>query len=168
MMAKILRWFLVSTTAGVVGVAWWYGCSRTEVRQPEAPSGELVFPSGYTSWKKINPQPIIRENDRVARDLFANETALHRDAFGHFPVGTILVKEERSLAADPSGRLVPRDVFRISVMYKVGKGEMDGWAFKAFDPATGQEFPHDRVDPDGCYFCHADARDNDYVFSEVR
>ncbi len=164
----VRRWFRVAAAAGLAGVAWGAACSRAEVRQPAPPAGETDYPSGYASWKKINPEPIVREGDKVVRNLFANEAALHRDAAGRFPVGAVLVKEERSLAADPAGRLVPRDVFRVSVMFKVGKGQMDGWAFKAFDPSTGQEFPRDRVDPDGCYFCHADARDSDYVFSDVR
>ncbi len=153
-------------TVAVAGVA--AACSRTEVRQA-VPQGEQTgYPSGYASWKRLNPEPIIREGDRVARNLFANEAALHRDPSGVFPVGAVLVKEERALAPDPSGRLAPRDIVRVSVMFKVGRGQTDGWAFKAFDPATGQEFPRDRVDPDGCYFCHADARDRDYVFSDVR
>ncbi len=152
----------------VLGAAWVVACSRAEVQQPPPPADETAFPSEYTSWKRLNADPIVREGDKVVRNLFANEVALHRDAAGRFPVGAVLVKEERSLAADPSGRLVPRDLFRVSVMFKVGKGAMEGWAFKAFDPATGQELPRDRVDPDGCYFCHSDARDRDFVFSDVR
>ena len=52
-------------------------------------------------------------------------------------------------------------------MFKVGKGDTSGWAFKAFDPENRREFPRDRVDPDGCYFCHADAQARDYVFTKV-
>lgn len=153
--------------AGLAGVV--VACSRAEVRPP-APDGSdvLNFPAGYSSWKKISPAPLVREKEKVVWTLFANEVALRRDESGRFPVGSILVKEERALAADPAGQLVPQDVFRVSVMFKVGKGQMDGWAFKAFDPSSRQEFSHDQVDPDGCYFCHADARDRDYVFSDVR
>ncbi len=168
MIPMVRRWLWVAVGTGVIGAWGVAACSRTEVRPSAPPAGEMNFPSGYASWKRLNPEPIVRESDKVVRNLFANEAALHRDAAGRFPVGAVLVKEERSLAADPAGRLVPRDVFRVSVMFKVGRGQMDGWAFKAFDPSTGQEFPRDRVDPDGCYFCHADARDRDYVFSDVR
>jgi len=52
-------------------------------------------------------------------------------------------------------------------MFKVGQGQTSGWAFKAFDPATGREMPRDKVDPDGCYFCHADVAGQDYVFTRV-
>jgi len=156
--------------AAVIGLALIGACSRAEVasKGPDQAASETAFPSGYRSWKRLNPQPILREADRVARDLFANEVALHRDAAGRFPVGSVLVKEERELTESPGGQLVPRDVVRVAVMFKVGKGEMEGWSFKAYDPATGREFPKDRVDPDGCYFCHSDARERDFVFSDVR
>jgi hypothetical protein len=75
------------------------------------------------------------------------------------------VKEEFLLQPDVGGQLRVGDTSRVSVMFKVGRGDTSGWAFKAFDPETRRELPRDRVDPDGCYFCHADRRDHDYVFT---
>lgn len=130
-------------------------------------SGQTAFPAEYRSWRKLNSQPIIRDVEREARDLYANEIALTKQG-NSFPVGSILVKEEKNLRIGTSGRLEPGDVMRISVMFKVGQGATTGWSFKAFDPNTREEIPRERVDPDGCYFCHADASARDYVFTEVK
>lgn len=128
---------------------------------------ETPFPTDYRSWTKLNQTTILREAEREARDLYANDVALRRQG-GAFPIGSVLVKEERTLNADPGGQLRPGDLFRVSVMFKIGKGDTSGWKFRAFDPTTREELPRDRVDPDGCYFCHADAQSNDYVFSKLR
>ena len=143
-------------------------CAGSQVDRSLAAAESAEFPEGYRDWKRINNAPIIRESERQARDIFANETALHRSSGGDFHVGSILVKEERILAQDPAGQLVPRDAFRVSVMFKARMGDGSRWAFKAFDPVSGQEMPLDQVDPEGCYFCHADAQARDYVFSDIR
>ncbi|MBM4395241.1 MAG: cytochrome P460 family protein [Deltaproteobacteria bacterium] len=139
------------------------GCSGGRARD-DGRTDDTSFPSDYRAWKKLNAAIIIREAEREARDLYANPTAAGRKS-GSYPVGSVLVKEERMVSVDPGGQLRPGDLFRVSVMYKIGTGDMSGWKFRAFDPATREELPRDRIDPDGCYFCHADARQNDYVFS---
>jgi len=152
--------------AMVLGVV---ACSAPQVR-PEAAAdqGPTAFPSSYSQWVRLNQAPLLVEGDRVARNLYANPTALSRErADSPFPLGTILVKEERSLVVDAQGQVRPGEVFRVSVMFKVGQGQTSGWAFKAFDPVTRRELPRDKVDPDGCYFCHADAVNQDYVFTRV-
>jgi hypothetical protein len=162
-MPSQLHWF-----AGAALLILATACSQTETRGPESTAGgQTAFPSEYRSWRKLNAAPIIRDAERQARDLYANETAFHKDG-GSFAVGSILVKEERGLQVDPGGRLKPGDVIRVSVMFKVGQGATSGWSFKAFDPGTRQEVPRDRIDPDGCYYCHADASARDYVYSEVK
>jgi len=146
------------------------GCSQAPTRKAENPSDTTNYPETYTSWAKLNDAPIFLESEKTARNLYVNSTAL-ANAGGDgsaFPIGSVLVKEERFLEANPQGRLKVGDVYRVSVMFKVGRGETSGWAFKAFDPQTRKEFPRDRVDPDGCYFCHADASARDYVFTRVR
>jgi len=145
------------------------GCSQQSgVGGPRVSASEGGFPEGYSQWKRINPALIIRENERQARNIYVNEVALQRKHESDFPMGSILVKEERILSQDPSGQLVPRDVFRVSVMFKSRMGEGSRWAFKAFDPQTMREMTLDQVDPEGCYFCHADAHERDYVFSDIR
>lgn len=143
-------------------------CSGGQSRSTSAGDDDATgFPRGYASWTKLNDGPLYLEAEKSARNLFANPMALAHQGGSPFPLGAVLVKEERSLEADPQGRLRVGDVFRVSVMFKVGKGDTSGWAFKAFDPETRREFPRDRVDPDGCYFCHADAQARDYVFTKV-
>jgi len=146
------------------------GCSGSQDRGAENRFDVSAWPEGYTTWTRLNDAPIYLETERTARNLYVNATAQARSSGegGPFPVGSVLVKEERRLEANPQGRLRLGDIFRVSVMFKVGKGETSGWAFKAFDPQNHKEFGRDRVDPDGCYFCHADASARDYVFSKVR
>lgn len=148
------------------------GCSQPAAKGDKPASPETAFPANYTAWKKVNASPIIREGEQQVRNLYANDVALSRSGPSPaFPIGSILVKEERQLLNE-GGKVRPGDVYRVSVMFKVGKRVgnevMAGWSFKAFDPLTKQEFPKDRVDPDGCYFCHADAGQRDYVYSDVR
>jgi len=141
-------------------------CSGSQSRG-SVPSDGTEWPQNYTSWKRLNEAPILLESEKTARNILVNQVVLsHRkDGSAAYPIGAVLVKEEMHLEADPQGRLRPGEVFRVSVMFKVGRGDTSGWAFKAFDPKTKREFPRDRVDPDGCYFCHADAKAGDYVFS---
>jgi len=142
-------------------------CSSGGARGSAPGSDQTAFPSDYRAWKKLNASVILREAEREARDLYANDVALQRGTAASYPVGSILVKEERALNADPGGQLRPGDLLRVSVMFKIGMGDMSGWKFRAFDPATHDELPRDRIDPDGCYFCHADAQGNDYVFTKL-
>lgn len=145
-------------------------CGGSQVRPPTTTSdtGPTAFPVGYTEWVKLNATPLMVEGSRSARNLYANPTALSREKRdAPFPLGSVLVKEERNLVVDAQGQARPGEVFRVSVMFKVGQGQASGWSFKAFDPATRKEMPRDKVDPDGCYFCHADVAAQDYVFTQV-
>jgi hypothetical protein len=146
------------------------GCSGSQSRTSTGPSHGTGWPDNYTSWTRLNDAPIFLETEKAARNVYANAAAQARLATGSgpYPVGSVLVKEERLLEANPQGRLRVGDVFRVSVMFKVGRDETSGWAFRAFDPQTHREFPREKVDPDGCYFCHADASARDYVFSRIR
>jgi hypothetical protein len=141
------------------------GCSGS-ARKADGVAGSTGYPEGYTGWRKLNRDPIVMEGDRTARHLFANEIALHGDQGSPaFPVGSILVKQEHTLDADTG---LPAEAFRVSVMAKVDGAGGPRWVFKAYDPDSRREFPPDRVDPEGCYFCHVDAADRDYVFTSIR
>ena len=145
------------------------GCSGSASRKADSADASTGWPEGYASWKKLNDAPIFREADQRAWNLYANPSAFGRPGeSAAYPIGTVLVKEERLLEANPQGRLKVGETVRLSVMFKVGKGETSGWSFKAFDPQDRREFPPDQVDPDGCYFCHADASARDYVFTKIR
>ncbi len=166
-----MRWLLAALLlVPTITTASLCGCSGPQDRRAENRAETSPWPEDYTTWTRLNDAPIFLESERTARNLYVNATALARSGGdgASFPVGSILVKEEHRLVANPQGRLKVGDVFRVSVMFKVGRGETSGWAFKAFDPQTRREFPRDRVDPDGCYFCHADASARDYVFSRIR
>ena len=100
---KYLFPFILSAAAAVPG------CAGSSMSDPQVAADRADFPTGYRSWKKINRVPIIRETERQARDIYANEVALHRSRGKDFPVGSILVKEER-IMAQCSPRPVTADV----------------------------------------------------------
>jgi hypothetical protein len=136
-----------------------FACGGKQVRKEER-TGEGGFPFNYSSWKRLNPQPIQR--DGLTRNLFANEVALHKGAQGKFALGSVLVKEDRRTSDSAQPKVV------VQVMSKVASGGRDGWIYKAFDGETRKELPPDKMDIEGCYYCHVDAREKDFVFSDVK
>ena len=157
--------FWLAVAAVLAGVS---ACGNLQTKSDPRPGDQTSFPEEYRKWKKVTSTPILHENEKESWEIYANPVAVSNADPTSYPVGSVLVKEERRLVSDPSGHLKPRDLFRISVMFKVGGGQMSGWSFKAFDPATKKEFNRETVDPDGCYFCHADAKARDYVFSSLK
>jgi len=99
----------ISPILGMVAVLGVAGCSGPQV-QPEAAAdkGPTSFPSSYADWVRLNQSPLMVEGARTARNLYANPTALSRErADGPFPLGSILVKEERTLVVDAQGQARP-------------------------------------------------------------
>jgi len=150
----MIKKILLVATLSVV-----FACGGKQVRK-EKKGGEGGFPYNYSSWKRLNPQPIEREG--LLRNLFANEVALHKDAHGKFTVGSVLVKEDTRTSVLAQPKVV------VQVMTKVASGGRDGWIYQAFDGETEKELPPEKVDLDGCYYCHVQAKDKDFVFSDVR
>jgi len=139
----------------VLGLA----CGGKQVRKEEG-TGDKAFPFNYLSWKRLNPQPIQREG--LTRNIFANEVALHKGSQGKFAVGSVLVKEDRRSSELGQPKVV------VQVMSKVASGGYEGWIYKAFDGETRKELPADKVDIEGCYYCHINAKEKDFVFSDVK
>lgn len=144
-------------------------CAGKGVKKATAPRGPYAFPGDYPGWRKLNSEPIIPAlagQRKVAWNEYANSVALTRRRGMPFAQGSILVKEERAVAQDLTGKDVVRDVVRVSVMFKAGPGQpsRDGWVYRAFDPRTKRELSRDSYDPDGCYYCHLRAKATDYVF----
>ena len=164
----MLCWLRPRVGVVLAGAVLFLSCSSSEKHRDLVNPEQTTFPAEYKAWKKLNAAPIVLDQERESRDLYANDAALNRAPGAPFQRGAVLVKEQRVLSADPRGQLKPGELLRISVMFKVGGGQTSGWAWRAFDPQTHEEIPRDRIDPDGCYYCHADAAARDYVFTDVK
>jgi hypothetical protein len=127
------------------------GCKKSQVEDTPKESGDPDFPSDYRQWTKVNAETIVREDEGVARELFAK-------AVGDLESGSVLVKEQFRLEGGTKGALE-----LVAVMRRSGRGEAGGWEFSAFDPTTRQKVAHDAT---ACVGCHTLQADSDYLFSE--
>ena len=63
-----------------------------------ATASGVGFPTGYTSWKKANSETIVREEEKIAREVYIKVV----DGLG---AGTIVVKEQYAWADGAKGAL---------------------------------------------------------------
>lgn len=126
-------------------------CSPPPPPPPPEPKGHPDFPRGYTSWLKVNTETIVREDEGVARELYAN-------AVGDLGSGTVLVKE-RYIHTDG----VLGELQHVAVMKRTGAGANNGWTFMAFD-ADSMELKEGMST--SCVACHQLQAENDYLFGE--
>ena len=114
------------------------------------PKPAADFPTGYTTWKKANAETIVREEEKIAREVYAKAT----DGLG---AGTVLVKEQYSYENGTKGRLK-----LIAVMRRgADRAKNKGWEFAVYDPATKTA-----GDNTACLGCHSLQEDNDFLFGD--
>jgi hypothetical protein len=120
----------------------------TGAGEPQAGAG---WPEGYTSWRKINAETVVREDEAVARELYARPAA-------ELGVGTVLVKEQFALVGGVKGALK-----QVAVMTRTGAAEdpNGGWEFKLFDPETKTS----GADVAACVGCHSLRAEQGYLFT---
>ncbi len=144
---------LIAGTA-LLAVAATPGCLRSSQKQDDATAAQHdpAWPEGYQGWKKVNAETIVREEEGVARELFAKPAA----GLGQ---GTVLVKEQYSYAGGQKG-----PIQYVAVMRRTGAptDANGGWEFLAFDPATKQRKP---AAASTCVGCHSLQADSDYLFT---
>lgn len=121
-------------------------CPKGE--DPNAPDKD--WPAQYQTWKKVNAETLIKEDEGVAREIYANSKP-------DLGVGTVLVKEQYKLAEGAKGALT-----QVAVMKReAAEGPNNGWVFKAFDPNTKKAVG----DATACLGCHSLQAENNFVFS---
>ncbi|MCB9730495.1 MAG: cytochrome P460 family protein [Deltaproteobacteria bacterium] len=138
---------------GIIGLAAiaLVACGHAEPKGESGPTGDPDFPNDYRQWHQVNDQTIVREDEGVAREIFANPQ-------GDLGPGTVLVKEQYRYDGGAKGPLE-----FVGVMRRTGTGEAGGWSFQAFDPTTRQLLGKDST---ACVGCHTLQADSDYLFSD--
>ncbi len=126
---------------------------------PEAPPGAPGSIAGYRSWTKLNDAPIPpREADphNGTKNVYASKRRLGN---GHFPAGTIVVKEATRPGADFIGL--------IAIMRKERGADPAhrDWVFVEYTrDAAGARF-QEIASGAVCWSCHMGALGSDYVFT---
>jgi len=135
------------------------GLRTTAQAMPEAPPGAPGSIAGYRSWTKLNDAPIPpREADphNGTKNVYASKRRLGN---GHFPAGTIVVKEATRPGADFIGL--------IAIMRKERGADPAhrDWVFVEYTrDAAGARF-QEIASGAVCWSCHMGALGSDYVFT---
>ena len=160
--------FIVSLAAILVS-----GCASA----PDAGAAPASAFEGYTSWTKVNRQPITgdttgalgsaHQGERGFREVYINDVGKGVSSGGAsypYPQGTVVVKE--SYKRGSSGG--KGDLAALTVMVKREAGydpENGDWEYAMATPAM-------KIQAQGklgmCINCHAAAFDDDYVFTHSR
>ncbi len=142
-----MRRILLATALTVALAA----CATNEPPQPDlTPSHDPHYPVGYSSWTQSNSETLVREDEGLAREIFAN-------VIGDLQAGSVIVKEQYRYADGHKGEL-----FELAVMRRTGSSEHNGWAFEAYDPATKRK---KTTHEDACIGCHIIRAGDDYLFA---
>jgi hypothetical protein len=121
---------------------------------PRPPPAAPDFPTGYARWTQA-PDPVHDERAGEQRRHYASPDA--QPGRSGWPLGTVLVKVHAPLDA-------PDVVTRVDVRRKTGEGDLGGWTYESFDPATRARIA---ADAEGCHLCHA-AAPEDGTFAVFR
>jgi hypothetical protein len=117
----------------------------------DKPKPAAGFPEGYTQWKKVNAETIVREEEKIAREVYAQVV----DGLGP---GTVLVKEQYAYEGGTKGALQ-----LIAVMRRTADSTRNkGWTFAGYDPTTKAS----KGEETACTGCHSLQEDNDFLFSD--
>ena len=129
---------------------------------------------GYTSWTKMNKQPITgdatgvlgsaHEGARGFREVFINDVGKNAGSGGSYSQGTLIVKESYKKASS-GGK---GDLTGLTIMVKREAGydpENGDWEYLN---ATSALKIRAQGKLGGCINCHAAAFDSDYVFTKMQ
>ena len=119
--------------------------------QDDVPKAAPGFPTGYTAWKKVNAETIVRADENIAREVYANTA-------GELGAGTVLVKEQYAYDGAVKGEMQLIAVMRRGADLTTNKG----WTFSGYDPTTKAA----KGEVTACAGCHSLKEDNDFLFSD--
>ena len=125
------------------------GCPPPPPDDPPDTKGDPNFPKGWESWDHVNSDTIIREDEGVAREIYAKTAA----NIGH---GSVIVKAQYRLAGSNKGSL-----YELAVMRRIGGADNGGWSFETYDPASRQRT---KTDVSACVGCHILRAESGYLF----
>jgi hypothetical protein len=131
---------------------------------------------GYTSWKKVNLEPVTGDRTGFLGPAHAGEEGFREiyvnnigravstgSADFPYPVGTIIVKEAYMNEGGMKGMLGA-----VTIMIKRGSNydpSHNNWEYMMVSPEN-EIMRQGKVE--GCTGCHANASDTDYVFTDRR
>ena len=135
---------------------------------------EIPFPSEYRKWATvksvlIGPQSPAFATEAGIHHIYANSKALEGYEAGTFPDGSILVYELLD-TTEASGATSEGTLKRVDVMVKDSRGFEDqgGWNFARFRNGSRTDGTIPPEAKAGCYRCHGQKKNHDFVFSEFR
>lgn len=138
------------------------------------PADTVVYPSGYRQWTHVKSALVGPQSPIFARygglhHIYANDKALEGYRTGQFQDGSVIVfdllevRESTGVTAEGTRRF-------IDVMAKDSKrfAETGGWGFEEFKGDSQSERVLTAEAKSGCYKCHAQKKDQGFVFSAFR
>jgi uncharacterized SAM-binding protein YcdF (DUF218 family) len=134
----------------------------------------IPYPSGYRQWAHvksalIGPQSPFFESFGGIHHIYANEKAMQGYRSGRFPDGSVIVFDLLE-ARESAGVTTEGPRLRIGLMVKSSKryAETGGWGYEGFRGDSQTDRSLTTEGRKGCYNCHAQRKDNDFVFSAFR
>jgi cytochrome P460 len=132
------------------------------------------FPTEFRKWAHVKsvlvgPQSAAFATEGGIHHIYANEKALDGYKTGKFPDGSVIVYDLLE-TKEIAGATMEGPTRRIDVMVKQSERyrTTGGWEFMSFpggNPANGNLTAERQA---VCSTCHANRKDNDFVFSEFR
>jgi hypothetical protein len=129
---------------------------------------------GYRQWAHvksalIGPQSPLYESFGGLHHIYANEKSMEGYRTGRFPDGSVLVFDLLE-TRESKGVTTEGPRLRIGVMVKESKryAETGGWGYEGFRGDSQTDRRLNAESRTGCYNCHAQRKDNDFVFSAFR
>jgi hypothetical protein len=133
----------------------------------------IPYPEGYRYWAHVKSMAIhpghpLEDPFLGIHHVYANEKALEGLKTGRYADGAVLVFDQLEFVTEDHAS-TEGDRVLVGVMVKDAQRFADtgGWGFEAWEGDSRQA----RLVEDGgagCYGCHTQKADRDYVFSEWR
>jgi hypothetical protein len=179
---SLLLLVATATLTAVCAAAWQQPKPVKNLASTAPPPQQTVF-AAYRTWRRVNPKPVMmdaavamrcdmRTTDEEAKRTAnsphfpkyitvyvnrAGQDAMLHERIPHFPAGTVIVKEKRTLPGDKTPELM-------TVMTKqpAGYDSAHGdWEYAVMDA-------HGKIEAQGklakCQNCHDQKKNVDYVF----
>jgi hypothetical protein len=117
----------------------------------------------------ISPQSPFFESFGGLHHIYANEKAMEGYRTGRFPDGSVIVFDLLE-TQEKEGVTTEGPRLRIGVMVKDSKryAGTGGWGYEGFRGDSQTDRRLNAESRTGCYNCHAQRKDYDFVFSEFR
>lgn len=135
--------------------------------------GTIDYPENYRSWYHVKSMVLYADHALAdpfegIHHVYANDTALNGFGKGQFADGSVIVFDLFK-SNEGGGALQEGDRKLTGVMVKDNKrfSKTAGWGFEAFAGDSKDQ----RLVTDGgagCFACHEQVKDSDYVFSQLR